>query len=208
MILKDFTAPNGALTTVHIVKDIKVVHPYDTAMLNIFSYANEQSFLNKSDPLWSTPINFAITDVGSVLSFAETWLIQNPDSPFFGGTIIEDNSSTFTTAKVRAWARVKQSRTIAELLPFEYNGDLYDSNKEQIMGAVQLAVISQLAGQPFSIDWTLRNNTSRTLDAPGMINVGVALGQRISSIFDTGRTLRDQIEAATTVAELDAIVWP
>lgn len=110
-------------------------------------------------------------------------------------------------ARTQAWSRIKQLRTEAELSSFTCDGSVYDSNKEQIMGAVQLAILAQMTSQPFSISWTLKDNTSKTLNAAQMIAVGLALGQKISAIYDTGRLLRIQIDAATTNTELDAIVW-
>lgn len=109
--------------------------------------------------------------------------------------------------KEYTWKRIKTARTLAEQAPFECNGYLYDANKAQISGAVQMALLAQLAGQPFSIDWTLKNNTTKSHDASEMLALGIALGKHVSNIFDKGRRLREQIDTATTVAELDAINW-
>lgn len=111
-------------------------------------------------------------------------------------------------AKLQAWSRIKKARTTAELSPFTYADDIYDADKAQISGAVQMALLAQLAGAPFSIDWTLNNNSVRSLSAAEMIAVGVALGEHVALVYDIGRTLREQIETCTTPAELDTIGWP
>lgn len=108
----------------------------------------------------------------------------------------------------QAWERIKKARKAAELAPFTHAGSMYDANKEQIGGAAQMALLAQLSEQPFSIDWTLRDNSTKTHSAAEMIAVGVALGKHVSDIYDAGRVLREQITAATTPAELDAIQWP
>lgn len=59
----------------------------------------------------------------------------------------------------------------------------------------------------FSIDWTLANNTARNLSAADLANVGAALGMHVAAQHAKARTLRSQIEAATTVAEVDAVTW-
>ena len=111
-------------------------------------------------------------------------------------------------AKAQAWERIKQSRIVAEGSDFFCNGDAYQSDKERISGAVQMALMAQLYSMPYSIDWTLSDNTVKTLDAAGMIAVGLALGLHINTVFSVGRDLRTQIETATTIAEIDAIGWP
>jgi hypothetical protein len=111
-------------------------------------------------------------------------------------------------AKVQAWQRIKKARLAAEAANFACDGALYQPDKERIGGAVQMALMAQLAGQPFSIDWTLADNSVKTLDAAGMIAVGTALGMKVSAAFDTARALRDQIANAATIAEVDAIGWP
>lgn len=111
-------------------------------------------------------------------------------------------------AALAKWEQMKLLRTTSELKPFTCDGATYDSNKEQIMGAVQLATLAQLAGQPFSIDWTLKDNSTKTLNASAMIAVGIALGKHVAAIYDQGRVIRDRIAAATTVEAINAIEWP
>lgn len=110
--------------------------------------------------------------------------------------------------KDQKWQSVKQERSLRENSTFTYNGNLYDADKEHIPGAAQLALLAKSANQPFSINWTLADNSVVTLDADEMIAVGAALGSYINSIYDTARDLRDQINAATTIAEVDSIQWP
>jgi hypothetical protein len=70
-----------------------------------------------------------------------------------------------------------------------------------------MAMLAQAGGQPFSIDWTLADNTVRTLSGADMIAVGQALGQHVAACHIKARALREQINAATTVAEVEAVVW-
>lgn len=111
-------------------------------------------------------------------------------------------------AKLQAWERIKTSRSQAEMSPFTHDGASYDASKEQISGAVQMALLAQLSGAPFSINWTLRDNTTKAHTAAEMIAVGVALGTHVAVVYDTGRILREQINAAVSNTELDAINWP
>lgn len=131
----------------------------------------------------------------------EGWIWKMPER-------IAVDARLLNQAKEIAWERIKQSRSTAETKPFTFNGQLYDANIEKIGGAVQMALIAQVAGAPFSIDWTLADNTVVVLNAQQMIGVGVSLGQSIAAIYDTARSLRTTINNATTAQAVDAIVWP
>lgn len=118
------------------------------------------------------------------------------------------DARTLDGVKMRTWERIKAARSMAETADFACGGVVYQADKDRITGATQVALLAQAAGQPYSIDWTLSDNTQVTLDATGMISVGAALGEHIAKVFDIGRDLRGQIAAATSYEMLEAIVWP
>jgi hypothetical protein len=113
-----------------------------------------------------------------------------------------------------AWARIKAARSAAEYGGFDcqiggvtMRFDSDSENQRRLQGAVAMAQLAASAGQPFAVTWTLEDNSVVTLSAADLIAAGVALGNHVTACFDRGRTLREQIAAATTKAELDAIVW-
>lgn len=115
---------------------------------------------------------------------------------------------TLQDLKDAHWQKIKQARQAQELAGFEWDGSHFDSDaisQQRIAGAVQIA---QLLGAAFSIDWTLANNTARTLDAAQMIQVGLSLSQHVNAIHQVARGLRAAIDAATSAEQLDAVIWP
>jgi len=121
--------------------------------------------------------------------------------------ILQDNR-TLQIAKDEKWKEIKWIRQRKENSSFTVNGLILSVDLAHISGAVQLAIIAKTAMQPFSINWTLVDNSVVTLDADQMIAIGIACGTYISNIYDTARTLRISIDLATTNAEVDAITWP
>ena len=111
-------------------------------------------------------------------------------------------------AQKQAWERMKTIRSTKESSPFTCNGLVYDANKINITGGVQMASIAKSSGAAFSVNWTLADNTIKVLDADGMIAVGVTLGSLVDSIYDTASNLRTNIYNTKTIADADAIVWP
>lgn len=109
-------------------------------------------------------------------------------------------------AKDAKWAAIKLARSAAEYAGFTWDGSTFDSDatsQNRITGAVTLAQMSP----DFTIDWILADNTTRTLNFTDMLQVGATLGAHVAAIFANGVLLRAQIDAATTKAEVEAIVW-
>lgn len=111
-------------------------------------------------------------------------------------------------AREDKWRQTKARRDIAEYGDFTWDGSTFNADVEsrnRIMGAVQLATLAMGAGQPYSVVWTLADNTTRTLSATDMMAVGATLGARVGAAHARAAELRAQINAATTRAALDAI---
>lgn len=116
------------------------------------------------------------------------------------------------TAKAAAWEAIKLQRGKVEKGGFEWSGYKFDSDavsQQRIQGAVQLAQMALAANVvAWSIDWTLFDNSVVTLDATDMVNVGLALGMHVSTVFNISRELREQIYSASTLQSLNTIKWP
>jgi hypothetical protein len=85
-----------------------------------------------------------------------------------------------------------------------------DSNsrsREFLNGAAQLALMAKLAGNPFSVDWTLADNSTVTLDADQMIAAAAAVAAHVDAMQQRGRALKSRIDDAGTLAEIEAVVW-
>lgn len=103
-----------------------------------------------------------------------------------------------------------------------------DSSKIKICGLVQMARIAwdtecadaateEPPREPdpgcFAEEFTLADNSIVVLDAQTAVTLGVAVGAHVSAVHAVSRGLRGLIDAAETLAELDAIdieaaAWP
>lgn len=113
---------------------------------------------------------------------------------------------TLQDFKSAKWQEIKLARSEAEFGGFDWDGSRFDSDaisQSRIQGAVQLAAMSPA----FTVDWTLADNSVRTLDVAGMAAVGAALGAHVAAQHTQARGLRVQIDAATSSAQLENINW-
>ncbi len=120
-------------------------------------------------------------------------------------------------AEVRAarWAEVRAQRDsqqrsgcMTPLGRVDTDGD----SQLKIAGSVQMAMIAQAAGQPFSIEWTMQDNSTVTHDAAAMITMGIAVGRHIAACHEAALLKRAAIDVAGDVAAIAAVPveggWP
>jgi hypothetical protein len=211
-INKAVQADNGITVSYHRATRLAVDLAGNTAQVTVNSHASEQAALDNLPIAWQWHMDVPVAALAggepTLLDEVEVALVSLDTSPFYSGDRVVDLGDTLDVAKARAWNRIKVARAIAESSDVAYDGGLYQADKERISGATQLAWMAKAAGQDYSITWTLTDNSTRTLDADGMIGLGVALGLQVTHVYDTGRALRDQIAAATTIEEVNAIGWP
>lgn len=108
------------------------------------------------------------------------------------------------------WEEIKQARAAEIDAPLITPYGAFQcraEDRQNISDTVLLAQTLASMNQPVAIDWTLANNTVVVLDLQMMVTVGLLLGQKIQAAHAKARTLRQAIEAATTVQAVEAIAW-
>lgn len=108
--------------------------------------------------------------------------------------------------KLDKWTQIKADRSAQEFGTFDWGGYTFqcdEVSQRRIQGAVQLAMLDA----SLSLDWTLADNSVQTFTASEFEAIGQALAAHVSGCHERGRILRDQINQATTDADLEAIVW-
>ena len=209
-ILKPIPTPNG-ITAAHRI--VKTELTGTTLRLQVHMYPS----LDKAEDahlLWQEypELPLAALDVQDPVGSLERALAAQPDGLFAGATYVADAAvDDIETARARKWADIKAERDRLECGGFDMPGiGRFDSDADsraRIVGAVTAAKIAKDTSQPFSVEWTLADNTAVMLDADQVISVGFAMLTHTTSTHEKGRNLRSAIVAAEDAESLDAITW-
>lgn len=139
-------------------------------------------------------------------------LIGNADGEY----LIADDGSVYpkpaptdaellAAAKPAKIAELKAERDAREVEPITYNGNSYDYDdkaRERINAAI---IALDVQGAGISIDWTTADNTDVKVTAQDLRRVIAVVAQRSNALHVAYREAKDKVEAATTVAEVEAI---
>ena len=176
---------SGRILWIASIIDTVTDHPFITAPAEASTGVN---FYVENNALVAYPIK---TYTGAVFNYTtKQW----------------EDPRTLADLKAAKWTQIKQARAQAEYAGFTWDGSTFDSDatsQNRITGAVTLAQMSAA----FSIDWTLADNTVRTLNQGEMLQVGATLGAHVGAQFSYAQSLRTAIEAATTREQVEAVVW-
>lgn len=135
----------------------------------------------------------------------------HPNSVWFPETKTWVRQITLDEAKRSRRELINRYRDAAEFGTFTWDGSAFDCDPEsrnKIMGVVVRAVLAMNTSTPFEEQWTLADNTVRTLSAEDIVQIGMTLAAHVSSVHAISRTLKSQIEAAQTIEEVNAVDWP
>ena len=106
--------------------------------------------------------------------------------------------------KTAQWALIKAARNEAEFGGFTWDGSVFDSDQvsqARIQGAVLLATDNP----NFVVDWTLADNTVRSLTADDLIAISQALGEHVALQHSRARDARALLDQATSISEVQSI---
>lgn len=144
-------------------------------------------------------------------------LIGNADKEYLladDGTVYPKPDPTeeelLAAAKPAKIAELKAERDSREVEPIEYAGNLYDYDdkaRERINAAIiALDVQSAQTKAVASIDWTTADNNDVKVTADDLRAVIALVANRSNTLHVAYREAKERVEAATTVAAIEAVV--
>lgn len=115
------------------------------------------------------------------------------------------NAELLASAKPAKIAELKAERDAREVEPITYNGSSYDYDdkaRERINAAI---IALDVQGADASIDWTTADNADVKVTANDLRMVIAMVANRSNALHIAYREAKDKVEAATTIAEVDAV---
>lgn len=205
ILVKTVELPNGVIATHHKIIGIKTKPDLAGLEVHVGSWPSLTA-MNSGKP--AAYNHYIETAIHNLIDIAEADIITL--EPLVGATAVE-GSTPLEIEKSKKWSEIKLKRDKVEYGGFMWDGSPFDSDpaaQSRIQGGVQLAQIATQASQPFSITWTLLDNTSRILDGAQMLAVGLALAEHVKNTHQIARVLREAIDNANSIEELGPITWP
>ena len=164
--------------------------------------------------MWSyNSSGFRALDNPDTILPGEVFFDHDPSEAELDAAFPGRNLMRLEIARATRWDMVKAERYRREAGDgFEHKGRVFDSDPDSIarlLVAKDAIIDAAAAGNPIMLDWTLKNNNvwkGMTVDDFAGLTVSIAIAK--NAVHQHARQLRERIEAATTIEEVDAIpIW-
>ena len=127
------------------------------------------------------------------------------------GLLEERQTNDLEQAKLLRWSRLIAIRDGLELKGFSYLGKTFDSDVRstlRLFGTAQAAMVAKMAGKDFSVKWTTADNSVVTMTCDEVLGLPAVMAESINAIHMQARSLKEQLDAAGSIAEVQKILWP
>ena len=102
---------------------------------------------------------------------------------------------------------LKMQRDKAEVEPIEYKGYFFDYD-EKARDRISAAIIAlELQGEGATIEWTTADNADTPVTANDLKMIIAAVAVRSNKLHTAYRVTKEKVEAATTAADVEAVIF-
>lgn len=175
-------------------KDTKLAVEYDEAQITEY-IKQGYVIVNQAD------FNKLIGNAGGEYLIADDGSVYPKPAP--------TDAELLADAKTAKIAELKAERDAREVEPITYNGNSYDYDdkaRERISAAIiALDVQTAQTKAVASIDWTTADNADISVTADDLRCVIAMVAQRSNALHVAYRVAKAKVEAATTVADVEAV---
>jgi hypothetical protein len=199
-LIKNITTPNGVTTTYHRVENLEGKFP--DLVICVRSYISSEKFLEGKAAQWTWYIPLDATNL--LVGFEA--VIQNNEA-FIGAISILDTGNQLDSLKARKVMSFKAIRDQYDYAPISYADFFIDSTERSVID-IMGSVMKMQAKNLTTIDWRCSDNVWRTLTIQDLIEIGSSMADRRAALIRINGELVDDIEAATTEQEVNAINFP
>jgi hypothetical protein len=116
------------------------------------------------------------------------------------------HTASLEQRRAEVWDQIKRARYAMEYGAFSWNGHAFDADAESQRRLGTVAAASK-GVEGFTVTWTLANNETIVLTSDDLQSIVDTQLANISDYYSHARILRESIESATTLEQLDAISW-
>ena len=121
------------------------------------------------------------------------------------GVVVAEAEEPIENIRVRKIIELKRQRDAAEVEPVEYGGHLYDYDSKARDRIAAAIIALDVQGEGASISWTTADNEDALVTAQDLRMIIASVAARSNKLHTAYRTAKAQVEAASTVDEVEAV---
>jgi hypothetical protein len=207
-ITKQLTNAQGIVYDYHRINSI-IIDAQDNLFATVASYISADRATERPVDRFSTQIYTPI--ITGLVATAEGLLVADPNCKLFGGTVTPDVIvSDLDKAKTKKKAEIAAARNVEMYADKTtslgtFGSTESDNNKLSI--AIQVTQLAAAAGQPAECGYKTVEGTYSVYTLTQLEQIALEIAAQVLPLYEKESGLVAQVDAATTVEEVEAVSW-
>ena len=205
-ITKQLINAQGVVYEYHRVNSV-IIDAQDNLFATVASYISADRATDQDRPVdrFSWQINTPITT--GLVARAETLLVADANCKLFGGVVTPDVTQTdLDKAKTKKKAEIASARSVEMYADKTTSLGVFgstESDNNKLSIAIQIAQLSpeqECGYKDVNGNWTMYTATQ-------LAQIALEIAAQVLPLYEKESVLVTQVDAATTVAEVESINW-
>jgi hypothetical protein len=209
-ITKQLTNAAGIVYEYHRINSI-IIDAQDNLYATVSSFINVDRATETDRPVdrFSVQIHTPITT--GLVATAETLLVADATCKLFGGTVTPDvTQSDLDKAKAKKKAEIASARNVEMYADKTTTLGVFgstESDNNKLSIAIQVTQLAAAAGQPAECGYKTADGVYSVYTLAQLEQIALEIAAQVIPLYEKESGLVAQIDAATTVEEVDAVSW-
>jgi hypothetical protein len=209
-ITKQLTNAAGIVYDYHRINSI-IIDAQDNLYATVSSFISADRATEKDRPVdrFSNQIYTTITT--GLVATAETLLVADATCKLFGGTVTPDVIlSDLDKAKTKKKAEIAAARNVEMYADKTTSLGVFgstESDNNKLSIAIQVTQLAAAAGQPAECGYKTADGVYSVYTLAQLEQIALEIAAQVIPLYEKESGLVAQIDAATTVEEVEAVSW-
>ena len=209
-ITKQLTNAAGIVYDYHRINSV-IIDAQDNLFATVSSYISADRATETDRPVdrFSWQIHTPITT--GLVATAETLLVADATCKLFGGTVTPDVIvSDLDKAKAKKKAEIASARSVEMYADKTTSLGVFgstESDNNKLSIAIQVTQLAAAAGQPAECGYKDVSGVYSVYTLAQLEQIALEIAAQVLPLYEKESGLVAQVDAATTVEEVDAVSW-
>jgi hypothetical protein len=209
-ITKQLTNAQGVVYNYHRINSV-IVDAQDNLFATVSSFISADRATDKDRPVdrFSTQIYTPITT--GLVATAETLLVADANCKLFGGVVTPDVIlPDLDKAKAKKKAEIASARSVEMYADKTTSLGVFgstESDNNKLSIAIQVTQLAAAAGQPAECGYKDVSGVYSVYTLAQLEQIALEIAAQVLPLYEKESGLVAQVDAATTVEDVEAVVW-
>jgi hypothetical protein len=209
-ITKQLTNAQGVVYAYHKVNSV-IVDAQDNLYATVASYISADRATDQDRPVDRFSIQIYTPITTGLVVTAETLLVADATCKLFGGTVAPDVIvSDLDKAKAKKKAEIASARSVKMYADKTTTLGVFgstESDNNKLSIAIQVTQLAAAAGQPAECGYKTADGVYSVYTLAQLEQIALEIAAQVIPAYEKESELVAQVDAATTVADVDLINW-